>query len=385
MNYLKISNKGLICPEDLMLIGSSTKRDQANKIGMFGSGWKYSLAWLLRNDCKPIIYSGNDEIKIDFNVKMHRTNVVNVITVNDLETSLTTEMGPKWTGWMAIREVLSNAIDEGEHSITTSWLPEFKGEESITTIYIPMSSELSEVMLKFDSYFAFYRKESWSNDTCRLFIKTEESNLNIYRKGIRCYDTNTRSKLDFDFNDIAISEDRLTSDKSIDDSIKKMISDGLPINILKRIILEEKPTWLPYNISDALLENLIELAKSGENFTTDTLRKMGGILFSMPNSLVIPASWYEKLDNLGLVKSPFDKIGASYSFIRTEEKDLSGFKYHLSGFNINIECHSGKCETDVFYHNGCAYVKDNTGYSDKELVGKLFYSMAIEDFVSLMK
>lgn len=385
MNYLKISNQGLICPEDLMLIGSSTKREQTNKIGMFGSGWKYALAWMLRNDCKPVIFSGNEQIKIDFNVKMHRTNVVNVITVNDLETSLTTEMGPKWTGWMAIREVLSNAIDEGEHSITTSWLPEFKGEENITTIYIPMSSELSEVMLKFDSYFAFYRKESWSNETCRMFIKTEESNLNIYRKGIRCYDTNTRSKLDFDFDDIQISEDRLTSDKAIDTSIKDMISKELPLNILKRLIQEEKPTWLPQTLTDPLLENLIQLAKDGENFTTETLRRMGGILFSAPNSLVIPASWYEKLDNLGLVKSPFEKLGASYSFIRTDAKDLSGFEYHLNGFNIKMPMYSGKSETDVFYHNGCAYVNDTTVYSDKQLVGKLFYSMGVDDFVDLMK
>ena len=171
MNYLKISNKGLICPEDLMLIGSSTKREQSDKIGMFGSGWKYSLAWLLRNDCKPIIFSGKNQIEVDFAVKMHRTNAVNIITVDGKETSLTTEMGPKWTGWMAIREVLSNAIDEGDHSITTAWMPEFKGFEDTTTIYIPMSSELSDVMLKFDSYFSFYRKESYSNEDCRMLVK----------------------------------------------------------------------------------------------------------------------------------------------------------------------------------------------------------------------
>lgn len=385
MNYLKISNKGLICPEDLMLIGSSTKREQSNKIGMFGSGWKYALAWMLRNDCKPIIFSGENQIEVDFNIKMHRTNAVNVITVNGQDTSLTTEMGPKWTGWMAIREVLSNAIDEGDHSITTAWLPEFKGTPEITTIYIPMSSELSEVMLKFDSYFSFYRKESYSNETCRMFFKTEQGALNIYRKGIRCYDTNSLSKIDFDFNDIQISEDRLTSDKHIDDAIKAMISKGLPISILKLIIKEEKQSWLPYTITDELTENLIELAKTGETFTTETLRRMGGLLFAAPNALCIPASWYQKLDDLGLVKSPFDKIGGCYNFIRTDAKNLDGFTYHLSGFNINIPCFSGKCETDVFYHNGAAYIHDETKANDKELVGKLFYSMGVHDFIDFMK
>jgi len=385
MNYLKISNSGLICPEDLMLIGSSTKREQSNKIGMFGSGWKYALAWMLRNDCKPTIFSGTNQINVDFNVKMHRTNAVNVITVNGVDTSLTTEMGPKWTGWMALREVLSNAIDEGNHSITTVWSPEFTGIPEVTTIYIPMSSELAEVMLKFDSYFAFYRRESYSNDICRMFFKTEPSPLNIYRKGIRCYDTNSLSRIDFDFNEIHISEDRLTSDKAIDESIKSMISKGMPISILKRIIQEEKQTWLPYTLTDELVENLIELAKTGEQFTTETLRRMGGILFSAPNSLCVPASWYQKLDDLGLVKSPFEKLGGCYNFIRTDAKNLQGFTYYLNGFNISMPCYSGKCETDVFYHNGVAYVNDETKVGDKELVGKLFYSMGVHDFVDYMK
>lgn len=45
INYLKIQNRGLITVEDLKFIGSSTKRGKNNKIGQFGSGWKFALAW----------------------------------------------------------------------------------------------------------------------------------------------------------------------------------------------------------------------------------------------------------------------------------------------------------------------------------------------------
>lgn len=384
MNYLIITNQGLICAEDLMLIGSSTKREQVGKIGMFGSGWKYALAWMLRNDCKPLIFAGNNTIDVDFEVSLHRDIPVKIITVNGAKTSLTTEMGPKWTGWMAIREVLSNAIDEGEHTITTSWLPEFKGIEGQTVVYIPMSNELSEVMLKFDSYFAFYRKESYVNEKCRMFFKTEESNLNVYRKGIRCYDTSKRTKVDFDFNEIAISEDRLTSETHINDEIKAMITKGLPTHILKRLLLEENGYWLPYSVSESLLQNLTELISEGNTFTTPTLQKLGGLLFSQPNALVIPAEWFKKLQDLGLVKSPFESIGGAEPFIKTEAKNTSGIAYHLSSLNIKAPIVSGKCESEAFFTDGTIYVKDDSAMSDIDIAAEVLYRMSRIDFKTLM-
>lgn len=384
MNYLRITNKGLICPEDLTLIGSSTKRDAVGKIGMFGSGWKYALAWLLRNDAAPKIFSGEDEIKVDFAVKMHRSNAVNVITVNGIETSLTTEMGPKWTGWMAIREVLSNAIDEGEHSITTAWLPEFKGVDEQTVVYIPMNGELSDVMLKFDSYFAFYRKHSWQNENVRIFFKTEESQLNVYRKGIRCFDTMSRSKTDFDFTDLAISEDRLTSESAINSEISRIISKGIPTNILKRLLLEERISWLPGEANERVMENLLELIEDGEVFTTKDLKKIGGMLFTAPNSLTIPSNWFKKLQDLGLIKSPFESMSRKQPFMRTDAKNMDGFSYQLSAFNIKLPVYSGKCESDLFYDEGSVYVKDDTALNDKELVGELFYNMSRTEIISLL-
>lgn len=385
MNYLRISNEGQICPEDLTLIGSSTKRDQSNKIGMFGSGWKYALAWMLRNDCKPIIFAGKDRIEIDFNVKMHRTNAVNVITVNDIETSLTTGMGPKWTGWMAIREVLSNAIDEGGHSINTIWAPNnFAGVENETVVYIPMNGELSDVMLKYDSYFAFNRKESYSNDLCRMFFKTEPSQLNIYRKGIRCFDTQVTSKIDFDFCDININEDRLTQSYQIAYKINDILRAGVPTNIFKRVLEEEQLSWLPTSMSDPIMQNINDLINDGYTFTTETLQKLGGLLFSSANALVIPASWYKKLQDLGLVKSPFEFLNSNESFIRTDAKNIKGIAYYLKCFNIDIPIKSGKCESHVFVHNGQAYVRDDTNLSDKEIAAGIIKRMDESDLIYLM-
>jgi hypothetical protein len=385
MNYLRISNNGLICVEDLTLIGSSTKRDQQGKIGMFGSGWKYALAWLLRNDCSPRIFAGEKEIKIDFSVKMHRNNPVRVITVDGIESSLTTEMGMKWTGWMAIREVLSNAIDEGNHTITTSWSPnDFKGESGQTVIWIPMNGELSEVMMKFDSYFAFNRKESFNTMEARIFIKQEESIKNIYRKGIRCYDTKETSKLDFDFYEIDINEDRLTYYYNIYYKVRNIVASDIPIMLFKAIIDEENDNYIETPFNDNILNNLKQLLNAGHNFTTPSLEKLGGILFQLPNSLKISNDWYKKLQDLGLVKSIFDMMGGDKEFIRTDGKNLEGVKYYLSNIGMNIELRSGKCEENAFFSEGTGYVKDDTQLSDKLIAAKIIKSIPSETLASYL-
>jgi hypothetical protein len=383
MNYLKITNKGLICEEDLMLIGSSTKREQTGKIGMFGSGWKYALAWLLRNGCKPSILAGTDKIEIDFKVRMHRQNAVNVITVNGKETSLTTEMGPKWTGWMAIREILSNAIDEGEHSIDVIWSAPHTGENDKTCIYVPMNGELSEVMMKFDSYFSFNRKENYNIDGTRIFIKQEPSPMNVYRKGIRCYDNYSQTKLDFDFDDLSINEDRLAYNWNIHSEISAVVKNDIPLPLFQAILAEERMDWLPASVNTNILENLKLLIQAGHSFTTLTLRKLGGMLFCKADAIVIPTDWHKKLSDLGLIKGIFDRDGEE-EFIRTDTRDISGIEYYLKALNIECKIRTGKCDSHVFFSKNVAYVKDDTLKTDKELAAMIVKSMDTDFIESQM-
>ena len=54
MKIIKITSKGEIDERAFSLLGASSKRDDNTKIGMFGSGLKYSLAYLLRKEIKVI-------------------------------------------------------------------------------------------------------------------------------------------------------------------------------------------------------------------------------------------------------------------------------------------------------------------------------------------
>lgn len=372
MNYLKITNKGLICAEDLILIGSSTKREQSGKIGMFGSGWKYALAWMLRNECNPIIYSGENRISVDFTVKMHRETPVKVITVNEQESSLTTEMGPKWTGWMALREIISNAIDEGDWNMQSEYNPVFKSEKNQTSIYIPLNSELGNVMLKFDNYFSFNRKADFTFSTGKVFIKPELSLMNVYRKGIRCHDSGYNTMVDFDLTNVEINEDRLASWWDISREVKKMMLENKSPKLLKTICLESVGQHLlPEDLNENIFECLKSLIDAGENFTTPNIRNLTGSIFAAENALSIPQKWYDKLRDAKLIKSAFQMLGSNLQFIRTDEKDLSGVHYELGEFGIKMELQSGSCNKDAIFHNGIGYIKADTKLSNKEIAAQI--------------
>ena len=79
MNYIRIKNNGIIDAKALHLVGASTKRDDSSKIGQFGSGNKYALAYLLRNNYNVKVFAGTREIEIKSEVEQFRDKEFNVI------------------------------------------------------------------------------------------------------------------------------------------------------------------------------------------------------------------------------------------------------------------------------------------------------------------
>lgn len=208
MNYLKISNKGLIDIEALTLLGASSKRNDSSKIGMFGSGNKYAMAYLLRNNYDLKIFSGKDEIVIGFIEKKLRDQEFKVITINNEQTSITTEFGKDWTLWQSIRELYCNAKDEGDYSIefVNSIIP----EENTTSFYIKSRSEITEFIGSFDDYFSDNKEVLFECEFGKILSKSGDK-LGLFRKGVRCYNPETTSVYDYDLPNITINESRLVN------------------------------------------------------------------------------------------------------------------------------------------------------------------------------
>ena len=391
MNYLKITNTGLVVPEDLKLLGSSTKRGDDTKIGMFGSGWKYALAWLIRNDIDIKIYSGLDEITIGYNVVLHRSTPVRVLTINEQETSITAEAGPQWTGWMILREIISNAIDEEDFTISTIFSDKMIDQkENTTSVYIPLNNELNKVMEAYDKYFAFDRVPTFSNNTGKIYLNSEVASTSVYRKGIRCInETVLETSLDFDFNDIEINESRIAEHFDIHIKAKKILAECDTISIWEALLKNEINGFYPDRVSTVMLKVFKVLINDKEyKFVPAFLEKLGGNS-AVQNRVIIPNAWYHKLVDEKLISGEFDKLMGDYNFLETDLLDLSKVHYYLSGFGLKIKMLSGKLETYhsvVYdYKREAILVNEEATHSEEMLAALIIRLLPPETLISVLK
>jgi hypothetical protein len=205
MKYLKIANKGEVLVEALTLVGASTKRGNDNLIGMFGSGNKYALAYLLRNGIEPIIYSGNNRINIGVRDIDMRGETFGIITINGRDTSITTGMGHHWELWMAIREIYANAIDEG--FLFMDLVDIIEPNENETHFYIPVNDHISDFIFNIDDYFSKGKKVLFEGENGKI-LKKHSSKARIYRRGILVWESHHSSCFDYDLYNVPINEDR---------------------------------------------------------------------------------------------------------------------------------------------------------------------------------
>jgi hypothetical protein len=342
--YLKITNKGLIEAEDLTLVGSSTKRGVEGKIGEFGSGNKFSMAWYFRHGCVPVIMRGTEKLDVDVKVVLHRDTPVKVITVAGNDTSITTNMGPKWTGWMALRETISNAIDEGEMEIKVVVSPDFKGEENKTIYYIPMNDELNNVVDNFNHYFSMKRTPIFENNHGQIFSRSGDT-FNLYRQGIRCYDDHNKINVDFNLYNIDINESRLTSEANFDSSAKKMIFEGVSERVMKLLLTSDYKDMLPGRFSENNLNVIRKMVANGDTFGSVAMAKMAGLLGTAGYTYVIDTRLYDQLIESCIIEGVQSKEQAKYKEC-DEHENIGEIRYFIKAFNIDLPLVC--CITDRF-------------------------------------
>jgi len=231
MRYLTISNDGSLDQDAIRFVGFSSKREDNTKIGFFGSGAKYAAAVLLRNgstlSCVSDMGDGN-KVRLDWERKkvnvrgLDTHEVVMSIRSMDAEgvisrakkipTNMTIDVGPTWEPWMAVREILSNAIDEGylgaasrERGDNSEW----DCPEGGTRFFIKMCPCISDVHEKWDNYFRFGDSEVIQEvDGKGRLLRSAGDGTRFYRKGILVQTSPKDGLYDYDFDYITINEGR---------------------------------------------------------------------------------------------------------------------------------------------------------------------------------
>jgi hypothetical protein len=216
MNWLLIENKGLLEMESLYLMGASTKRNNESMIGMFGSGNKYAIALLLRHNIPFKIFSGSMEIDITTRKVELRGTEFDIIQVNGKDTSLTIQMGPQWEPWYAIREIYSNALDEGEARIFVTEDINYSADH--TRFYIGVTEEVEDIIdNKWNTYFTMERDdllfELKERSPLKVYPNLDISRrLLVYRKGILVSNAEVSSFYSYDMPTADIDESRSLRD-----------------------------------------------------------------------------------------------------------------------------------------------------------------------------
>lgn len=210
-NYLKIQSAGEIELGAFTLIGASTKRGDSGKIGYYGSGLKYSISALLRNNIAFKVFAGIEEVVISTETQSFRSDSFEMITVNGNPTSLTTNMGG--TDWdrpfAPIREIYSNALDEDTDAILgLSANP--TGELGKTTFYIEMTESVTHFYDNVHLYFCTQNENVLAINEWGALYESIEKDYRLFRKGILCdHDSSKKALFHYNSNHFLINESRV--------------------------------------------------------------------------------------------------------------------------------------------------------------------------------
>lgn len=118
------STPGLIDLRALQFMGVSAKLHD-NPIGKFGTGLKYAIAVLLREDNHVTMWRGLEEYTFHAREEDFRGKLIKFIYMNDTPLGITTDLGQNWDMWQALRELESNTRDEkGQSANLLDWRPD---------------------------------------------------------------------------------------------------------------------------------------------------------------------------------------------------------------------------------------------------------------------
>lgn len=251
--YILIQNDGEIETNSFELIGASTKRGEAGKIGFFGSGLKYSIAYMMRKGIEFKVFSGEKELKFTTIPEALKEQSFDRICINGKPTSYTVTMGPTWKeDWFVLREIYCNALDENSCQLV-------KNTETVspsigkTRIYIELTDKLEAVINNWDRYFSDERTPIF--ETPPVYTSNlghEDGNTNVRHQPIKVYNktngviyrrginVSEKDKLLFDYEIefVNINEDRTAKnlqflDYALVDMIGQLVDESWVKSVLR--------------------------------------------------------------------------------------------------------------------------------------------------------
>lgn len=272
-NCLLVQSKGAIDPQFFWLLGASTKRESESAIGMFGTGLKYAIPVLMRNDVNFEVRIGTGDLIFKTKeVPLNGTIFHQIEAVYEKDgkqeihsTSLTLTLGKDWDVAHAIREIVSNAIDQGSFDVIEApWhLIDRHVVEGRTSFIIDIDSvpdkEVNKTVRQYvddlpknflvlnkkkgEPIFTGKLSSSYGGDFKvykRTLSKDDDPRGLVYRRGVYVGDyeeTEYPSMYVYDFASISVDELRRSPDNSMYQAVAKVLK-MFPANLLIEVLKE---------------------------------------------------------------------------------------------------------------------------------------------------
>lgn len=198
MIFLKVTNYvNEVNRLSLEKLGFSTKRDNAETIGQFGSGIKFAPIAAIRSG-KRFVFTGNDSrggYALEYIVKNDEGIDSIFYKYEDYEkpSSFTADAGVlSWENTFQIyREIIANAADEAKIS-GIDWTVEIVNDDEIKSVpgefsvFITADDSIMEIHNNFDKYFCLNRKPVHTTSQVKFYEPIDDK-FRIYCKGVLVY------------------------------------------------------------------------------------------------------------------------------------------------------------------------------------------------------
>ena len=258
--YIKITNETEgFSRLYLELLGVSTKRDNDDTIGQFGSGTKFAPIHALRNGWEWVSTGHDDNGLYTMSYKIDSSNAEDIEIVQfvykDEDGVVTTKdssysTGAGELGWdepfQIFREAFANALDAHYEFGAEYWI-DLVGEigEPVWgefSVYITADSELIDIHHNFDRYFSINRTDVIFEDTLgskmlRKLPGETNGGARIYHKGVLVYGpelagSSVTSLYDYDLDKVILNEERTLKNMSANEGkcIAELFGGNLKYN-----------------------------------------------------------------------------------------------------------------------------------------------------------
>ena len=341
MDYYLIENEGELDVREIYKMGVTSKEEDDDNIGQFGTGFKKGTIALNRGGYNMRIFIGEKEIVSEFKPVDPPIKGKNYIDwwVNGVNTQLTTSMDRlTWNTHDGIRELVCNAKDEG---ITFKGVTdEVIGREGHVRVFLEYRDGVKDYFMNYNEHMSDDKHVIFQHKKDKVFMK-HSNRLCIYRKSVRVNvidNTVLPSVFDYELNALSVNDDRVNH--SVYDQIrytwKLLIKMNEPVYIRK--LLEEMEAgnkvfeWSNFHyVSKYLIQDGFNKAweKACEGYTLIPNR-FKDYTQRMPykNMLVVPNDFYDTIT----------KQFPNLSFASTERTDdgLSFIRQDLTNEQIDI-------------------------------------------------